>query len=101
MDLVTKMAEENRIKIEAEQQAAQEAERRTHEKIPQAHDKEPSEKDLYRPEKLEEKRMKKRQRQRDILGKQPLPESYVKPNIAFSGGFRNKIFIGTRPRDAT
>ena len=36
-------------------------------------------------DRLEKKRRRKEERQREILGKQPMPEWYAKPNIPLLG----------------
>ncbi|CZR64684.1 uncharacterized protein PAC_14582 [Phialocephala subalpina] len=88
IELVKKKTEENRIKEEAKG-AALEAKQDFRSISPEREPKgEPSEDEIYGPEKLEKRRMEKLACQRENFGKLPLPESYVKPEIRPFGGAR-------------
>lgn len=89
IELVKKKTEENRIK-EEQKKAALEAQQgsRPIDMDHKRRGKEQSEEDLPRLDKLEKQRMEKLARQRGESGKQPLPESYVKPEIRPFGGIR-------------
>lgn len=84
IELVKQKTEETRARLEAEYFKAQKAEKLAHQGMPQAREEGMSEDDVL--DKLEMQEVEKRQRQRESLGKQPLPESYIKPNIMKMGG---------------